>query len=200
METHCTSFQIPSQDKPLSGRSRRLLTEYQLLEQSLNSRPDISFSVRRTNADGLPVSYLITYNIRSICGVTDVERLNELGVTNIPIYADTFLMQIDLPANYPCIDAQPQLLFLTTDDNAQPIPHPWHPNIRYFGDFAGHVCINMADTYTSLAWAVLRVAEYLRYEVLHATLEPPYPEDLQVAAWVRTQFTDSHIHKRTDSQ
>ena len=45
----------------------------------------------------------------------------------------------------------------------------------------------MPDTYTDLAWAVERVAQYLRYEIYHAVSEPPYPEDLKVAAWVIRQ-------------
>ena len=81
----------------------------------------------------------------------------------------------------------PSLNFLTVDLSGQPIPHPWHPNIRYFGAFAGKVCINMADTYTDLLWGVERVASYLRYDTYHAIMEPPYPEDLKVAAWVRHQ-------------
>jgi hypothetical protein len=45
----------------------------------------------------------------------------------------------------------------------------------------------MADTYTDLVWGVDRVASYLRYETYHARQEPPYPEDLKVAAWVVCQ-------------
>ena len=176
--------------KALSGRNRRLLNEWKKLEEGLRDRSDIRWSVLTTNASGLPVSYLIDYQIRSICGVTEIERLNETGITNLPLYANRFLMQIDLPANYPCVDGAPRFHFLTTDDDGHPIPHPWHPNIRYFGDMAGRVCINMADTYTDLLWGVRRVASYLRYDTYHATLEPPYPEDLQVAAWMRRQWED----------
>jgi hypothetical protein len=171
--------------RQLSGRNRRLWHEWQKLEQGLQGRSDIRCRVAKTNAAGLPIRYLVDYCIHSLCGVTNVERLNEQGVDNTPLYANHFLMQIDLPVNYPCVDGAPVLNFLTTDSEGQDIPHPWHPNIRYFGDFAGRVCINMADTYTDLLWGVRRVAAYLRYEIYHATLEPPYPEDLQVAAWVR---------------
>ena len=52
---------------------------------------------------------------------------------------------------------------------------------------AGRVCINMSDTYTDLLWGVKRVASYLRYDCYHAVSAPPYPEDLQVAAWVVQQ-------------
>ena len=79
------------------------------------------------------------------------------------------------------------LQFVVSDNRGNAVPHPWHPNIRYFGEFAGRVCINMADTYTDLLWGVRRVASYLRYETYHALLESPYPEDLKVATWVMRQ-------------
>jgi Tol biopolymer transport system component len=47
--------------------------------------------------------------------------------------------------------------------------------------------INLTDTYTDLAWGVERVASYLTYETYHAYQEPPYPEDMKVAAWVLRQ-------------
>ena len=171
----------------LSGRNRRLLYEWQQLETGLADRQDISCKVTRRNADGLPTAYIVTYHLRSICGVTHEEMLNEPGVENKPLYATRFQMKIEIPHNYPCVDAPPSLHFLTTDITGQSIPHPWHPNIRYFGDFAGRVCLNMTDTYTDLLWGVLRVASYLRYDTYHALIEAPYPEDLKVAAWVTHQ-------------
>lgn len=171
----------------LSGRNRRLWHEWQTLAEALDGREDIRMHVLQTNADGLPVRYGIDYHIRSICGVADVNHLNEPGVSNTPLYAEVFRMIIDLPVNYPCVDGAPVLRFLTEDEHGNPIPHPWHPNIRYFGSFAGRVCINMADSYTDLLWGVRRVASYLRYECYHAINEPPYPEDQQVAAWVIRQ-------------
>lgn len=186
MVTQSIWCQTHSRDK-LSGRNRRLLNEWRLLEQHLTGRSDISYSVLNTNAEGLPVSYLVEYHIRCICAVTNIGQLGEPGVVNEPLYADHFLMQIDLPTNYPQVDGAPRLQFLTTDDQGNAIPHPWHPNIRYFGLFAGRVCINMTDTYTDILWGVRRVASYLRYDTYHATLDPPHPEDLQVAAWVRNQ-------------
>ena len=173
--------------KALSGRNRRLLHEWQKLEQGLDGRSDICWHVLATNAEGLPTRYHIDYHIRSLCGVSNVEALNQQGISNEPLYADHYQMLIDLPVNYPCVDGAPTFHFLTTDAHGQAIPHPWHPNIRYFGDFAGRVCINMADTYTDLLWGVQRVASYLRYDCYHAISEPPYPEDLQVAAWVIRQ-------------
>lgn len=171
----------------LSGRNRRLLYEWKKLEQGLAGCYDITWHVVKTNAVGLPTSYRVDYHIHSICGVTSEERLNEPGVINEPLFADHYQMQIDLPVNYPCVDGVPVFHFLTNDEEGKSIPHPWHPNIRYFGDSAGRVCINMVDTYADLVWGIKRVASYLRYECYHAVAEPPYPEDYQVASWVIRQ-------------
>lgn len=171
----------------ITGRNRRLWHEWQTLQEALAGRKDIRCSVLRTNAEGLPTRYRIDYHIRSLSGVTEQERLGEPGVSNLPLYADLFLMVIDLPDSYPCVDGAPVFRFLTEDEQHKPIPHPWHPNIRYFGSMAGRVCLNQADTYTDLLWGVRRIASYLRYECYHAVNEPPYPEDQQVAAWVIRQ-------------
>ena len=174
----------PSQ---LNGRNRRLLFEWRQLEEKLSRRQDISLSVVKRNAAGLPILYLIDYRLRSICGVEHLDQLNMTGIENRPIFSDGYQMTLELPSGYPGVDAPPLLNFLTVDSSGQPIAHPWHPNIRFFGAFAGKVCINMTDTYTDLLWGVERVASYLRYDTYHAIMEPPYPEDLEVAAWVRHQ-------------
>lgn len=171
----------------LSGRNRRLLHEWRTLEERFDGRSDVSVSVAAVNAAGLPVRYRVDYHLRSICGVEGVERLGEPGVSNPPLFADRFCMEIELPASYPCVDGAPVFRFLTADGQGRALPHPWHPNIRWFGPMAGRVCLNMSDSYTDLAWGVARIADYLRYELYHAVAEPPYPEDLQVAAWVVRQ-------------
>ena len=171
----------------LSGRNRRLLHEWSGLKRSFEHRSGIDYQILRCNTAGLPIAYLITYRMRSICGVDRIEQLNEPGVANPPVFASQFCMRIDLPVNYPCIDAPAEFRFLTRDANGQAIPHPWHPNIRYFGEFAGRVCLNAPDTYSGLAWSVERIAHYLSYDRYHATREPPYPEDFKVAEWVVKQ-------------
>ena len=186
MATPYSSSPTPSQGK-LTGRNRRLLYEWQRLDERLSRHSDIAYRPTRLNAAGMPVQYLVTYHLRSICGVEHADQLGQPGASNAPVFADEFLMLIDLPADYPCVDAAPVFRFLTTDTDGQDIPHPWHPNIRYFGCMAGRVCLNQPDTYTELAWGVERIASYLRYERYHAVNEPPYPEDLQVAAWVVRQ-------------
>ena len=171
----------------LSGRNRRLLNEWIGLDELLAQHPEMDYSITGQNAVGLPNEFLITYRIRSICGVEHVETLSDSSILHAPVFASLFKMRIQIPANYPSIDAPIDFRFLCSDADGNPIPHPWHPNIRYFGEFAGRVCLNPMNTFASLAWSVERVGLYLRYELYHAWQEPPYPEDTKVAQWVIQQ-------------
>lgn len=157
------------------------------MDEQLSERNDIRYSVLKYNADGLPVSYQIDYRLTSICGVEQEDQLDNPNIPNPPRFADIFVMQITIPPGYPCVDAAPSYRFLTTGPDGQDIPHPWHPNIRYHGAFAGRVCLNQQDTYADIVWAVKRIAGYLTYERYHAKNQPPYPEDLTVARWVIEQ-------------
>lgn len=186
MQTYSTNWQDFSAQQ-LNGRNRRLLHEWIQLDQTFAKRDKIKYQIIKRNMQGLPIVYLITYQIFSISGVEHVEQLNEPGISNPPLFASTFFMRINLPENYPCVDAPAEFYFLTCDKEGHPLPHPWHPNIRYFGDFAGRVCLNTPDSYASLAWCVERIGHYLNYDRYHATQEPPYPEDLKVAEWVIKQ-------------
>lgn len=178
---------VVSDERVLTGRNRRLYREWKRLDERLVYRKDIDYAITRLNTKGMPVQYRITYLIRSICGVEKLERLDEPGVENTPLFANSFQMQIDIPEDYPCMDALPSFRFLTCEEDGSAIPYPWHPNIRYFGEFAGRVCLNAPDSYMDLVWYVERIALYLRYELYHAVQEPPYPEDLTVARWVIRQ-------------
>lgn len=174
----------PSQ---LSGRNRRLLNEWKAMLSHFAMSSVVRLDVARTNDLGLPVEYVVTYDIKSISGVENEARLGEPGVETPPVFARGFRLRISIPEGYPCIDAMPAYNFLTHTPDGEEIPHPWHPNIRYYGAFAGRVCVNQTDTYTDIAWTVERIAEYLRYDLYHAAAEPPYPEDLRVAQWVLSQ-------------
>lgn len=171
----------------LKGRNRRLFHEWKQLDERISRRNDISYRVTRLNTSGLPVQYEVSYQIRSICGVKEMDKLNEPGISNEPVFASHFKMQIDIPEDYPCMDAMPACYFYTETTDGKERPHPWHPNIRYFGEFAGRVCLNAPDSYMDLVWYVERIALYLRYELYHAWQEPPYPEDMKVARWVIKQ-------------
>ena len=159
----------------MTGRDRRLMHERDVLREAFKGRSDILCRETRLNAAGLPTAYEVEYRLKSICGIRG---------DRTPLFADRFLMSITLPDGYPDIDCPPAYRFLSRDDNGDSVARPWHPNIRYSGDFAGRVCLNAMDSHESLAWAVERVESYLRYERYHALNEPPYPEDQTVAAWV----------------
>lgn len=177
--------------KRLVGRNARLLNEWDLIEQHFGHDREINCVVRKRNPDDLPIVYDVFYNIRSFCGV---EEPDANGLQK-PLYADRFLMRITIPNNYPSADAKLEFKFQLTDAFGNEIPHPWHPNIRFYGDFAGRVCLNTdaCGTYTDLSWYIGRVAQYLRYETYHALIGvPPYPEDDLVAAWVVEQGEPNH--------
>ena len=171
----------------LSGRNRRLLNEWKQLDMFINNNNRIEYKIIKCNQQGLPTDYLIIFHILSICGVMYMDELGNMGKNNPPIFAKEFMMRILLPENYPCIEAKAEFKFMTHDFEGKDIPHPWHPNIRYFGEFAGRVCLNTPDTYAGLAWCVERVTQYLYYDRYHAIQEPPYPEDFKVAEWVIKQ-------------
>ena len=157
----------------VKGRQRRLLYEWEALRKGLADRSDIRLTVTATDSRGIPITYRVDYYIKSICGI---------GAGGRPLFADRFVMELTIPESYPEVDAPPEFRFIRTHDVDK---LPWHPNIRYHGEMAGMVCINRLNTFTDLVWGVERVADYLRYERYHAKQEPPYPEDLQVAQWVR---------------
>jgi len=169
--------------KELSGRDARLLLEWQQLDSlcakrkatSPNPRkPSLSYVIRKKNIMGLPTEYEIWYRCKSIVGVKD------MGVPREPIFGYLHKMSIVLPNNYPAADGNPIFTFRTDI---------WHPNIRNSGSFKGHVCLTIKEmgVLASLKDLVLRVEHYLKYQLYHAQNIYPYPEDQNVAEWVREE-------------
>lgn len=169
--------------KDLSGRDARLWKEWKELDtlcakrkaSSANPRrPSISYIIRRKNVLGLPTEYEIWYRVKSIVGVKGETIPRE------PIFGYLHKMRIVLPNNYPSADGNPIFTFCTDI---------WHPNIRYSGSFKGHVCLTIKEmgVLASLKDLVLRVEQYLKYQLYHAQNTYPYPEDQNVAEWVREE-------------
>lgn len=169
--------------KELSGRDARLLQEWRELDAlcakrkqtSPNPRkPSISYIIRKKNIIGLPTEYEIWYRCKSIVGVKDTPIPRE------PIFGNLHKMSIILPNNYPSADGNPIFTFRT---------NIWHPNIRYSGSFKGHVCLTIKEmgVLAALKDLVLRVEQYLKYQLYHAENTYPYPEDQNVAEWVREE-------------
>lgn len=169
--------------KDLSGRDARLWKEWKELDtlcakrkaSSSNPRqPSLSYIIRRKNVMGLPTEYEIWYRVKSIVGVEGNT------IPRKPIFGYLHKMSIVLPNNYPSADGNPIFTFRTD---------VWHPNIRYSGSFKGHVCLTIKEmgVLASLKDLVLRVELYLKYQLYHAQNTYPYPEDQNVAEWVREE-------------
>ncbi|MDL2296403.1 hypothetical protein LJC68_00175 [Bacteroidales bacterium OttesenSCG-928-B11] len=186
--------------KKFSGRSARLFREWEAIDEKLKNSTEISYIIRKRNAEGLPIVYEVIYNIESFCNVSAPD---ENGLQK-PLKHNEFFLRINIPNNYPSVDSKLEFMFRTTDNFGKEIPHPWHPNIRFFGDFAGRVCLNTKayGTFVDLAHYIERITAYLRYDKYHAQNIPPFPEDTKVAEWVLTQaepngwikeFVDSNL-------
>jgi len=158
------------------GKDARLFKEWEKIDKRFENDPIGSYIIRKRNGLGLPIIFDIIFNIKSIVRVA---QPNESGLQE-PVFGTNHIMRITLPNNYPSADGQPEFVF-TTD--------VWHPNVRFFGDFKGRVCLNTGDSgvHTHLVHYIDRVIDYLKYEDYHARNEYPYPEDLDVAEWVLKQ-------------
>ena len=182
--------------KELSGRDARLWKEWLDLDSLCDRRktkssnpykPSLSYVIRKRNFMGIPTEYEIWYRCKSIVGVKDTEKPRE------PIFGYLHKLSIVLPNNYPSADGNPIFTFLTDI---------WHPNIRHSGSFKGHVCLTIKEmgVLASLKDLVLRVEQYLKYQLYHAQNTYPYPEDQEVAEWVREEGEPNNwIHFRQDT-
>ncbi len=173
--------------KNLSKQGKRFLREWMEVDKLCKNNKRISYIVRKKNYDGLPVEYEIIFRVRCIIGVeepkeTEVTRKGETVVKKLrhPIYGETHRMKLILPNNFPSARGNPQLFFLSDI---------WHPNIRSAGKFKGRVCTNEKDLgiTTNLATRIIRIGQYLQYQLYHAEDIYPYPEDSTVAEWVREE-------------
>lgn len=169
--------------KELSGRDARLLQEWREIDALCSKRkasspnprkPSLAYIIRKKNIMGLPTEYEIWYRCKSIIGVKDT------GVPREPIFGYLHKMRIELPLNYPAADGNPLFKFRTDI---------WHPNIRHSGSFKGQVCLTIKEmgVLASLKDLILRVEHYLKYQLYHAQNTYPYPEDQNVAEWVREE-------------
>jgi hypothetical protein len=172
--------------KDFTGINVRLLEEWAAIIRRFQSNKEIKIIIRERNPDGLPVIYEVVYNIRSFCGIMGKD---EKGLEK-PILADSFIMWIEIPKGFPSADKKNlKFKFLTENVFGTKIAHPWHPNIRYYGDFSGKVCVNEKAIagITDIAFFIEWIGLYLKYIKYHALNTPPYPEDEKVAKWILEQ-------------
>lgn len=147
---------------------RRLVHEHLLIAALCESHPSISYKL--VQAESLPPrDYRIVFkDLRSIVSI-DHEML--------PVFGTEHVMEVHLPSGYP-LDA-PVCYMVSTI---------WHPNIQNDpGPFQGRICGNTEafGAFYSLDALVLRIRSMLLYETYHAEMRFPYPEDENVARWVR---------------
>lgn len=163
--------------KVKAGRDMRLFNEWDRLHEACAGSDEVAYTVTKTNVSGLPVVYQVDFYMPSIVGVEDAD---EAGLQK-PVFGDHHTLRISLPNNYPGVDGgYPEFKFMTD---------VWHPNVRYFGEFKGRVCLNLNDCGTAvyLTDHVATISGYLRYTDYHARDENPYPEDRTVAQWTLEQ-------------
>jgi hypothetical protein len=147
---------------------RRLVHEHLLVAALCESHTGLSYKL--IEAETLPPrDYRVVFQgLRSIVNI-DHEQL--------PVFGTDHVMEIHLPSGYP-LDAP--ICYMVS-----PI---WHPNIQNEpGPYQGRICGNTEafGAYYSLDALILRIKSMLLFETYHAELRFPYPEDEQVARWVR---------------
>lgn len=116
-----------------------------------------------------PRDYRITF--------TDLTSIVAVSADMLPVFADTHVLEIHLPTGYP---VAPAICYMVTPT--------WHPNIQSDeGPYQGRICGNTEGfgAFYSLDQLILRIQAMLKYEIYFAKMKFPYPEDENVAQWVR---------------
>jgi ubiquitin-protein ligase len=169
---------MSSTGTPLNPRLSRLEWEQERL-LALNRECDYVHVEAHPLADGAPAErYTVHYLCRSIVGIEpDQSPVFSEGPHSVRIYCDS-----SFPADVPKLD------WLT------PI---WHPNIKHSEPRA--VCVNKAEWLAGmgldyLCWQMFDMAQYKNY---HAKETFPYPQDHEVAKWVREYAEPRDIVSKT---
>lgn len=152
------------------SRLERLATDHLKLDALVARSSCIRYKILRQKSKKYPPEeYQIDYHLRSIVGIDAQQR---------PQYGNLHSIKVQFPPGYP---------------NEAPIcktvTKVWHPNIKWSGQKQGNVCINAGEQqgWVDLEELVLYIGELLQYKNYHAVPEEyPYPEDLEVAKWIRT--------------
>lgn len=149
-------------------RDNRLAKEHELLDDFCSQSKLVDYEAVPRKGGLPPERYIITYYVRSIIGIDEDKS---------PIYGDEHIAEIVIPPEYP-LGGQPSCYMKT------PV---WHPNIKFDGRFAGKICVNKKALghWHTMNMMAERIGEILQYKNYYAINEPPYPEDANVATWVR---------------
>lgn len=149
-------------------RDKRLAMEFDLLRDLVSTSDLIQIEPITKRYGFPPEEYIITYTVHSIVNI---------NYDQSPVYGDVHRVRIVLPPGYP-MAGSPSCFMLTS---------VWHPNIRFYGEHKGHICINkdVLGSWQTLDMLVEQIGEMLQYKNYHAINEIPYPEDAEVARWIR---------------
>ena len=152
--------------KQTSGRYLRLEIDYTDLMNVAKRSSFIGVEPVEVQPGWPPEKYLITFSCNGFAGI---------NADGSPICSNHHQVSIYLSRDYPSVI--PSLLWLTDI---------WHPNIDH--KEPRHVCTNDVQTFWAqkpLSELVLGLGEMVQYKRYHAQLKPPFPQDLDVARWVR---------------
>lgn len=147
---------------------QRLAHEHVQVDNLCAEHDDISYKLLDPHRLP-PFEYRVTFqNLKSIIGIDDRQ---------FPVYGHTHVLELKLTPGFPLT---PPVCYMCTPT--------WHPNIQSeAGPFQGRICGNTEafGAFYSLDELILRVRSMLAYENYHATMTDPFPEDEDVARWVR---------------
>ncbi|UCH92830.1 MAG: hypothetical protein JSV88_21380 [Candidatus Aminicenantes bacterium] len=151
-------------------RDKRLAKEHELIDELCNRSSKISYEITKQFKGVPPEGYKIIYdNVKSIVGINQ---------NSSPIYGTHHEAEIIFPPAYPGADGAPKCRMLTDI---------WHPNVRSKDPAKGRICINAKalGAWHTLDMLAMHIGEMLQYKNYHAVNEEPWPEDPEVARWVR---------------
>lgn len=168
LETHRLADLYQEKLRQYDPLQQRLAHEHLLVDRLCSENEDISYKL--IHPDQLPpLDYRITFKgLRSIVSI-DQDQL--------PVFGGDHMLEIRMTTGYPM---EPPVCYMLS-----PV---WHPNIQSEeGPFQGRICGNTEGfgAYYSLDELILRIRAMLAYETYHAEMNDPYPEDENVARWVR---------------
>lgn len=147
----------------------RLALDHMNLDELCDRSDKLEYEVLQRYGSGVPYEYLVTYKVKSITSVDGNQN---------PIYGEEHKIKITLPEGYPSVEGNPKC-FAQTDI--------WHPNIKHDGELKGRICYTAKalGAWSGLDMLVNRIGEILQYKNYHAVDVDPWPEDTEVAKWVR---------------
>lgn len=157
-------------------RDKRLAREHELIDELCGRSSKISYEIVKQVPGFPPEGYKIIYrDIRSIVGTNPDDS---------PVYRTHHEAEIIFPPAYPGADGAPRCRMLTDT---------WHPNIRSKEPAKGRICINSKalGAWHTLDMLTMRIGQMLQYRNYHALDEDPWPEDAEVARWVR-EYAEPH--------